>query len=128
MSELVLPAIEAFSPDLIVVACGYDAGAKDPLGKMLLNSAAFGEMTRQLRALAERVCQGRLVMIHEGGYSEGYVPFCGHAVIQALAGSRIAVPDPQNNEIAAWAYQTLQPHQRELIDGWRYAWAAAGRL
>ncbi|MBB3183271.1 acetoin utilization deacetylase AcuC-like enzyme [Halomonas fontilapidosi] len=128
MSELVLPALEAFAPELIVVACGYDACGKDPLGKMLLNSAAFAGMTRQLRELAERVSQGRLVMIHEGGYSEGYVPLCGHAVIQTLADSEIAVPDPQNDEIAAWAYQALQPHQRALIDGWRAAWAAAGRL
>ncbi|SDJ59542.1 class II histone deacetylase [Billgrantia gudaonensis] len=119
MGELVLPAIEAFAPELIVVACGYDACAKDPLGKMLLNSRAFGDMTRQLKSLAERLCDGRLVMIHEGGYSEGYAPLCGHAVIQALAGSAIEVPDPQNDEIAAWAYQALQPHQRELIDGWQ---------
>ncbi|WP_163557649.1 class II histone deacetylase [Halomonas sp. NO4] len=120
MGELVLPALEAFAPELIVVACGFDAGAKDSLGKMLLNSRAFGEMTRQVKALAERVCDGRLVMIHEGGYSEGYVPLCGHAVIAALAGSVIEVPDPQNDEIAAWAYQALQPHQRALIDGWRH--------
>lgn len=119
MRELVLPTLEAFAPELIVVACGYDAGAKDPLGKMLLNSAAFASMTARVKALAERVCGGRLVMIHEGGYSEGYVPLCGHAVIQTLAGSRTAVPDPQNDEIAAWGYQSLQPHQRELIDGWR---------
>ena len=39
MDTLVLPAIEAFAPELIVVACGYDACAKDPLGKMLLNTA-----------------------------------------------------------------------------------------
>lgn len=121
MSELVLPALEAFEPELIVVACGYDACAKDPLGKMLLNSAAFADMTRQLKALAQRLCNGRLVMVHEGGYSEGYVPFCGHAVIQALAGSATTVVDPQNAEIAAWAYQDLQPHQRDLIDAWRDA-------
>ncbi|MDW7747425.1 class II histone deacetylase [Halomonas sp.] len=128
MSELVLPALESFAPDLIVVACGYDACAKDPLGKMLLNSTAFARMTRQVRELAERLCQGRLVMVHEGGYSEGYVPLCGHAVVQALADSDISVPDPQDEEIAAWPYQALQLHQRELIDGWLAAWAAAGRL
>ncbi|WP_027961423.1 class II histone deacetylase [Halomonas halodenitrificans] len=127
MSELVLPAIEAFAPEMIVVACGYDAGAKDPLGKMLLNSTAFASMTRRLRELAGRCCHGRLVMIHEGGYSEGYVPFCGHAVIQALTDSNISVHDPQAEEIAAWAYQALQPHQRELIDGWRAAWSTHAR-
>nr|WP_283101569.1 class II histone deacetylase [Halomonas populi] len=118
MQRLVLPAIEAFAPELIVVACGFDACAKDPLGKMLLNSQAFSDMTREVMALAQRLCDGRLVMVHEGGYSEGYVPLCGHAVIAALASSAIEVPDPQNEEIAAWGYQALQPHQRELIDGW----------
>lgn len=122
MRRLVLPALAAFRPEFIVVACGYDAGAKDPLGKMMLNSGAFAEMTSQAKALAEHVCEGRLVMIHEGGYSEGYVPLCGHATIAALAGSNIHVPDPQNAEIAAWAYQDLQPHQRELIDDWRRGW------
>lgn len=120
--RLVLPAIEAFAPDMIVVACGYDACAKDPLGKMLLNSQAFSDMTLKLRALAERICGGKLVLIHEGGYSEGYAPLCGHAAIQALAGSDIAVFDPQNDEIAAWGYQDLQPHQRALIDGWQVDW------
>ncbi len=85
-------------------------------------------MTTQLKGLAERLCEGRLAMIHEGGYSEGYVPLCGHAVIARLAGSAIDVPDPQDAEIAAWGYQALQPHQRELIDGWRRGWAAYADL
>ncbi|WP_346795674.1 class II histone deacetylase [Halomonas sp. Bachu 37] len=128
MDKLVLPALEAFRPDLIVVACGYDACAKDPLGKMLLNSSAFASMTRKLKQLAERCCEGKLVMVHEGGYSEGYAPLCGHGVIGELAGSRITVPDPQDAEIAAWAYQDLQPHQKALIDDWHDQWRAAGRL
>ncbi|WP_249977438.1 class II histone deacetylase [Vreelandella olivaria] len=122
MERLVLPALEAFAPELIVVACGYDACAKDPLGKMLLNSGAFAHMTAQLKVLAERCCNGRLVFVHEGGYSEGYAPLCGHAVIQTLAGSAITVPDPQNDEIAAWGYQAIQPYQQALIDDWRQQW------
>ncbi|WP_286749790.1 class II histone deacetylase [Marinobacter sp. UBA2688] len=125
MQQLVLPALEAFQPDLIIVACGYDACGKDPLGSMLLNSSAYAEMTGQVKALAERVCNGRLVMVHEGGYSEGYVPLCGHAAISALSGSNTRVPDPQDAEIAAWGYQELQPHQRVLIDGWRSDWCGA---
>ncbi|SHF62051.1 Acetoin utilization deacetylase AcuC [Modicisalibacter ilicicola DSM 19980] len=127
-TRLVLPALAAFRPELIVVACGYDACGKDPLGKMLLNSAMFAEMTAQLKALAERLCDGRLAMIHEGGYSEGYVPLCGHAAIAALAGSATRVHDPQNDEIAAWGYQSLQPHQHELIERWRQGWSLHGAL
>src|SRR5699024_2658796 len=90
--------------------------AMDPLGCMLLNSRSYAEMTQALLEAAERLCSGRLVMIHEGGYSEGYVPFCGHAVIQTLSGSQIEAVDPMSDEIARWGQQSLQEHQRPWID------------
>jgi acetoin utilization deacetylase AcuC-like enzyme len=90
----VVPALERFRPELIVVACGLDANAFDPLARMLLSSESFRQMTRLLREAAEALCGGRLVLVHEGGYSEAYVPFCGHAVIEELSGRRTAVVDP----------------------------------
>ena len=101
MAQLVLPAIRSFGPDVIVVANGLDAGAFDPLGHMLVSADGFGQMTRQLMALADEICDSRLVMVHEGGYSEAYVPFCGHAVISALAGDEITAPDPLATVVAA---------------------------
>ena len=50
---------------------------------------------------AERLCGGRLVIVHEGGYSETYVPFCGHAVIEEMSGTAIRVPDPLAETVAA---------------------------
>jgi acetoin utilization deacetylase AcuC-like enzyme len=100
MERLALPAIRAFRPDAIVVACGFDASAVDPLGRMLLSADSFREMTRSTMALAQTVCGGRLVLVHEGGYSEVHVPFCGHAVLEELSGSRITAPDPLGETIA----------------------------
>ncbi|WP_299621288.1 class II histone deacetylase [uncultured Tateyamaria sp.] len=94
MERVALPAIEAFNPDLIIVACGYDASAIDPLARMLATADTFRQMTLQIKGLAERICDGNLVLVHEGGYSEAYVPFCGHATIEALSGSTITAPDP----------------------------------
>jgi acetoin utilization deacetylase AcuC-like enzyme len=94
MERLALPAIRGFRPDAIVVACGFDAAAFDPLSRMLATVETFREMTRMTMALADEVCGGRLVMVHEGGYSEMYVPFCGHAVLAEMAGSNIDAPDP----------------------------------
>ena len=94
MERLVLPAIRAYRPEVIVVACGFDASAFDPLGRMLATAATFETMTRQVMALAGEVCGGRLVMAHEGGYSEVHVPFCGHTVIAEMAGSGVRAPDP----------------------------------
>ncbi|WP_299780719.1 class II histone deacetylase [uncultured Roseobacter sp.] len=94
MDTIILPQIEAFKPDLIIVACGFDAAAIDPLARMLATAQTFREMTLKVKDAAERLCDGRLVLVHEGGYSEVYVPFCGHATLEALSGSRITAPDP----------------------------------
>ena len=94
MERLALPAIRAFKPDAIMVACGFDAGAFDPLGRMMASSETFRLMTRATQALARDVCGGRLAMAHEGGYSEVHVPFCGHAVLEEMSGSSIRAADP----------------------------------
>ena len=92
--QIVLPALVQFQPELIVVACGFDAAAVDPLARMLATADTYRQMTKRTMAAADRLCQGRLVLVHEGGYSEAYVPFCGHATIAALANSDIEAPDP----------------------------------
>jgi len=101
IDRVAIPAIEAFGPDLIIVACGLDAGAIDPLARMLATADTFRQMTLKIKALAARVCGGKLVLVHEGGYSEVYVPFCGHAVIEALSGSAITAPDPMERALAS---------------------------
>ena len=94
MERLALPAARAFDPDVVVIACGFDAAGMDPLGRMLAHQATFTAMTRQVLQLADEVSDGRLMMAHEGGYSEVYVPFCGHEVLATMAGSGITAPDP----------------------------------
>ncbi|MFD1883757.1 class II histone deacetylase [Paracoccus pacificus] len=94
MERIILPALTAHEPEAIIVACGYDASAVDPLGRMLLGAGSFAAMTDLLLAAADRLCAGRLVMAHEGGYSELHVPFCGHAVLARMADSTIAADDP----------------------------------
>ena len=72
--RIVSPALDAFKPELIVVASGLDANGLDPLARMLLHSNSFREMTRLVMNAANDHCEGRLVIVHEGGYSEAYVP------------------------------------------------------
>jgi acetoin utilization deacetylase AcuC-like enzyme len=94
MRKIVLPEIAAFKPDLVVIACGLDANAVDPLARQLLHWGSFREMTRLLMELTARICGGRLVAVHEGGYAEAEVPFCGLAVVETLSGVRTKVEDP----------------------------------
>jgi acetoin utilization deacetylase AcuC-like enzyme len=121
VDRVVVPALERFRPELIVVACGFDGGALDPLGRMMLAAGAFGELTERLLAAAGRLCDGRLVLSHEGGYSAGHVPFCGLATIEALSGLSAGIEDPfaYLGEIPG---RELRSHQEVAID------AAAARL
>lgn len=94
MQQIVIPALEQFKPELIVIACGYDANAIDPLARMQLHSDSFRSMTAKVQSAADKLCGGKLVMVHEGGYAEAYVPFCGLAVMEQLSGIRTEVQDP----------------------------------
>jgi len=100
MDHLVIPALHVFRPDVIVVACGFDAAAFDPLGRMMATADTFRQMTQRVMQAADALCQGRLMMAHEGGYSEVYVPFCGHAVLETMAGARVTAPDPYADTLA----------------------------
>ncbi|MEX0653241.1 MAG: histone deacetylase [Phycisphaeraceae bacterium] len=64
----VLPKLDAYQPQFLLLSAGFDAAAHDPLAHMKVSPAGFGQLTRELRAFAERCCAGRLVSVLEGGY------------------------------------------------------------
>jgi acetoin utilization deacetylase AcuC-like enzyme len=64
----ILPALDAFAPDLILVSAGFDAHLKDPLAQLRLVEADFAWVTEQLLEAAARHSRGRLVSSLEGGY------------------------------------------------------------
>jgi acetoin utilization deacetylase AcuC-like enzyme len=99
----------------VFVACGYDAGAYDPMAQMMAHSGTYRAMTEALVEVAEQFAAGRLVVVHEGGYSAFHVPFCGLAVIEAMRGEPSGIEDPFRN-VAELPYQDLQPHQAAIID------------
>jgi acetoin utilization deacetylase AcuC-like enzyme len=63
-----VPALVAFRPDLILVSAGFDAFEHDPLAGMRVTHPGFTAMAQRLRAVADRVCNGRIVAVLEGGY------------------------------------------------------------
>ncbi len=68
MTESVLPALEGFNPDLVMVSAGFDAHAADPLAGLNLHEEDYAWATEELLAVAQRSCKGRLVSTLEGGY------------------------------------------------------------
>lgn len=66
--RVVLPILEAYEPELVLVSAGFDASAGDPLARMELSSGAFGWMARGLARIADATAGGRMALVLEGGY------------------------------------------------------------
>lgn len=114
--KIVLPALDAFKPDLIIVPCGFDASIEDPLGRMMLHADSYKKMTKLLMDAADRLCSGRLVMTHEGGYNPNTTPFLGMSVITTLMGIDNPVDEPCLNAFKTTPGQDLQAYQQAWID------------
>lgn len=116
MEKVVIPALQRFRPDFIFVSSGFDAGGYDPLARMLCDGETFRAMTNMVKEAAGVLCDGRLAMVHEGGYSPTHVPFLGLAVIEALSGIETGVIDPYAEAISFQGGGRLLPHQAEAVD------------
>jgi len=80
--RLLMPVAREFAPELVLVAAGFDAAARDPLGGMEVSPAGYAYMTAQLRSLAA----GRLVVALEGGYNLRSISSSAAAVMRVLLG------------------------------------------
>ena len=112
--RVVIPALQRFRPELIIVASGLDASAYDPLARQMMHSDGYRDICGQILAVADEVCDGRVVVAHEGGYSQVYVAFCGLAVVETMVGVR-TIEDPYLLMAAGLGGQELQPHQDAMI-------------
>jgi acetoin utilization deacetylase AcuC-like enzyme len=113
--RVVGPALRAFRPELILVASGLDASAMDPLASMMMTSDGYRRLAHSVLAAAHDVCAGRVVACHEGGYSPAYVPYCGLAILEEMAGVRTELADPLLDLLAAFGGQEIQPHQEAVV-------------
>lgn len=84
-AEQVLPAVRNFKPDLLMISAGFDAHEMDPLGQLRMTTAGFGRLTKSLLDLSVEVCQGRVVLVTEGGYDLTALSQCLTAVITSSA-------------------------------------------
>jgi acetoin utilization deacetylase AcuC-like enzyme len=82
----ILPRIEAFQPDLVIISAGFDAHWRDPLASLNLTEADFGWATKKLMDIADRHCGGRVVSVLEGGYDLEGLAKSVEAHVDALMG------------------------------------------
>jgi len=66
--DVVLPAVDAFDPECVVVSAGFDAHRDDPLAELRLEDATYSAIAERVRTLADAHCEGRSLWLLEGGY------------------------------------------------------------
>ena len=86
-AENLIPALQDFAPEFLLVSAGFDAIADDTIANINLEPESFEWITRQLLDVADRCCSGRLVSVLEGGYNAAALGRCAVAHVSALLGS-----------------------------------------
>jgi acetoin utilization deacetylase AcuC-like enzyme len=82
---LVVPVLEQFAPELVLVSAGFDAHERDPLGCMRLSAIGYASLTRHLCHVASRCCDDRLVLVTEGGYDLRALEACLESTMAAAS-------------------------------------------
>ncbi len=81
--RIVLPALDRFRPELVVVSAGFDAWRSDPLGGMRVTEEGFAEWGRRLREVADAHASGRMLSVLEGGYDVAALPGLVRAFLES---------------------------------------------
>ena len=84
MSRKILPALDAFGPEMVLISAGFDAHRHDPLAQLLLEEADYAWATEQLLEIARRHAGGRVVATLEGGYDLGALAASAAAHVRVL--------------------------------------------
>ncbi|HXX67501.1 MAG TPA: histone deacetylase [Polyangiaceae bacterium] len=111
--RVVLPVVDAYAPELVLVSAGFDASARDPLAQMQLSANAFGWMARELARIAEATARGRIALVLEGGYDLVALEAGLRQAIEGMVLGRATelprAPDDESVERAARAAQRAWP-------------------
>jgi acetoin utilization deacetylase AcuC-like enzyme len=86
MERVVEPVVGLFRPDLVVVAAGQDANQFDPNGRQAITTGGFRRLGAVARRIADRHCDGQMVIVQEGGYARSYSALCMHATLEGVLG------------------------------------------
>ena len=97
LNEIFVPLADEFKPEIIIANGGSDPHFADMLGDLSLTVKGFFDLSRMIRATADKVCDGKLVLMPGSGYNPKVLPLCWYALVAGVVGlEEINVKDPYN--------------------------------
>jgi acetoin utilization deacetylase AcuC-like enzyme len=120
LEEIFVPVTEAFKPDIICISAGYDAYFRDPIANLSFTIKTYANATELVKKLAEKVCDGRVVVVLEGGYDLDALPQGILATVSKLAGlDNIKEPyPPPKQELSDYVREKVSLVKRNLSPYW----------
>ena len=113
---IILPLLDRFQPEMILVSVGFDAHWRDPLGQMLVSTNCYGQLITGLVNWADGHCQGRIALILEGGYDLEAGSYSALAAAQALLEQTWQDPLGSGIEPEELVWQTTLDQARQIWD------------
>ena len=110
--EIIVPAIERYEPDWLLVSAGFDSHRDDPLAAMGVTEAGFGVMADALLELARKHAGGRIAFLLEGGYDLSALRNSVATVLDRMQAEEAARLEPGGERIASRIREVLQVHER----------------
>jgi acetoin utilization deacetylase AcuC-like enzyme len=86
LEELILPLLDRFAPEMLLISFGFDTHWRDQIGSLLLSAGEYGRLITSLANWADEHCKGRIILVLEGGYDLAAASACATAVTAALLG------------------------------------------
>jgi acetoin utilization deacetylase AcuC-like enzyme len=114
IDEEARPVIEDFAPDWVLVSCGFDAHAADPLAELELSSGDFAELSRVVSEFVPR--PGRLALFLEGGYNRASLSSSVEATLGALLGLPGHAQSPTSGGPGMAQLRSARPERLQAID------------
>ncbi len=82
--KVIVPVLDTFQPEVVLVSAGFDAHVQDPLGQLRVSTAGYGRVVQMLGETAARIAGGRLALVTEGGYHLEALRECLEETIRVL--------------------------------------------
>ncbi|XP_073040494.1 histone deacetylase 8 [Primulina eburnea] len=121
MNELVISAIRKFEPEIMVLVIGQDSSAFDPNGRQCLTMEGYRKIGSIVRGMANKYCNGRVLIVQEGGYHVTYSAYCLHATLEGVL--HIPTPllsdpiahYPEDESFAVHAVESMKKYHQEFV-------------
>lgn len=114
MESIILPLLDRFSPEILLISFGFDPHWRDPLGQMQLSASGYGNLVKSLADWADKSCDGRIALFLEGGYDLEAGAACIQSATAALLDFQVEDKLGPSPRLEGRSWERVLPEARKI--------------